>query len=72
MKAALTRIKDAALARCQQLVEEAMALQERLDGLNHALTERTEENATLTTQVRDCHWEWDSQKPLAPCVCPAC
>lgn len=51
VKAALNRVREGAVARGRQLVEEGLALQERMDSLSHSLTERTEENATLTIQV---------------------
>ena len=54
MKTALNRIRDVCFSRQRELNEEMLVLQERLDSLNHSLTERTEENATLSTQV-DSH-----------------
>jgi hypothetical protein len=47
----MTRVRDACSVRQRELVEEMLVLQERLDSLSHSLTERTEESATLTTQV---------------------
>ena len=51
VKTALTRVRDACSVRQRELVEEVLVLQERMDSLTHSLTERTEENATLNTQV---------------------
>ena len=51
MKTALTRVRDTCSVRQRELVEEVLVLQERMDSLTHSLTERTEENATLNTQV---------------------
>ena len=51
MKTALNRIRDVCLSRQRELNEEMLVLQERMDSLNHSLTERTEENATLNTQA---------------------
>lgn len=55
VKTALNRIRDVCLSRQRELNEEMLVLQERLDSLNHSLTERTEENATLNTQVSHSH-----------------
>jgi len=51
VKTAMTRVRDACSVRQRELVEEMLVLQERMDSLSHSLTERTEENATLKTQV---------------------
>jgi hypothetical protein len=51
VKPALGRLRDATASRAQELLEEALALQERRDAGNHILTERTEENALLGVQV---------------------
>ena len=51
VKTALNCIRDACFSRQRELNEELLVLQERLDSLDHSLTERTEENATLNTQV---------------------
>jgi hypothetical protein len=45
------RLRDATATRAQELLEEALALQERRDSGNDMLTERTEENALLAVQV---------------------
>ncbi len=60
VKTAMTRVRDACSVRQRELVEEMLVLQERKDSLSHSLTERTEENATLKTQV-----------PLSPTPTPA-
>eukprot|EP00884_Botryococcus_braunii_P005546 jgi/Botrbrau1/14993/Bobra.0018s0093.1 len=52
IKPALMRLRDATATRAQELLEEALALQERRDSGNDMLTERTEENALLGVQVR--------------------
>ena len=44
-------MKDATASRSHELVEEMLSLQETLDTLLHSLTERTEENASLTIDV---------------------
>ena len=70
-KAALGRVREAAVTRGRQLVEEALALQERLDALSHGLTERTEENATLTTQVGGfCGWLLLQHLPMSKSLLP--
>lgn len=51
IKPALVRLRDATTTRAQELLEEALALQERRDSGNDMLTERTEENALLGVQV---------------------
>lgn len=51
VKAALSRIRETCSSRERELKEEVLVLQERLDSLSDSLTERTEENATLNTQV---------------------
>lgn len=51
VKPALTRLQESRAARARELSDEALAVQERLDGCLEALTERTEENALLGTQV---------------------
>lgn len=51
MKPALARLRDSRAARARELSEEVLAVQERLDGGLEALTERTEDNAALGTQV---------------------
>ncbi len=45
------RLRDVTATRAQELLEEALALQERRDSGNDMLTERTEENALLGVQV---------------------
>ena len=51
VKPALTRLRESRAARARELSDEALAVQERLDGCLEALTERTEDNALLGTQV---------------------
>ena len=51
MKPALARLRESRAARARELSEEVLAVQERLDAGLEALTERTEENAALGTQV---------------------
>lgn len=51
MKPALARLRESRAARARELSDEALAVQERLDGCLEALTERTEDNALLGTQV---------------------
>ena len=53
VKPALTRLRESRAARARELSDEALAIQERLDACLEALTERTEDNALLGTQV--CH-----------------
>ena len=52
VKPALARLRESRAARARELSEELLSVQERLDAGLEALTERTEENATLGTQVR--------------------
>lgn len=52
MKAGLVRVREGSGGRARELAEEALALQEGLDGAQHTLTERAEENAVLSTQAR--------------------
>ena len=51
MKPALARLRESRAARARELSEEVLAVQERLDAGLEALTERTEDNAALGTQV---------------------
>ena len=51
VKPALARLHESRAARARELSEEVLAVQERLDAGQEALTERTEDNATLGTQV---------------------
>ena len=51
VRTTLTKLKDSAASRSHELVEEMLSLQETLDTLLHSLTERTEENASLTVDV---------------------
>lgn len=51
MKPALARLCESRAARARELSEEVLAVQERLDAGLEALTERTEDNAALGTQV---------------------
>ena len=51
VKPALARLAESRAARARELSEELLSVQERLDAGLEALTERTEENATLGTQV---------------------
>ena len=51
VKPALARLRESRAARARELSEEVLAVQERLDAGLEALTERTEENAALGTQV---------------------
>ena len=51
VKPALARLRESRAARARELSEEVLAVQERLDAVLEALTERTEDNATLGTQV---------------------
>ena len=52
MKAGLLRVREGSGSRARELAEEALALQEGLDGAQHTLSERAEENAALSTQAR--------------------
>ena len=51
VKPALARLRESRAARARELSEEVLAVQERLDAGLEALTERTEDNAALGTQV---------------------
>lgn len=51
VRSTLSKMKDATASRSHELVEEMLSLQETLDTLLHSLTERTEENASLTIDV---------------------
>ena len=51
MNPALARLRESRAARARELSEEVLAVQERLDAGLEALTERTEDNAALGTQV---------------------
>ena len=51
VKPALARLRDSRAGRARELSEEVLSVQERLDAGLEALTERTEDNATLGTQV---------------------
>lgn len=61
VKPALARLRESRAARARELSEEVLAVQERLDAGLEALTERTEENAGLGTQVLFC------PQPVSPC-----
>lgn len=52
VKAGLVRVREGSGSRARELAEEALALQEGLDGAQHSASERAEENAALATQAR--------------------
>ncbi|KAL3162304.1 hypothetical protein ABBQ32_009992 [Trebouxia sp. C0010 RCD-2024] len=62
VKPALARLRDSRAARARELSEEVLAVQERLDGGLEALTERTEDNAALGTQVHKLEASLRGQK----------
>ncbi|DBA77729.1 hypothetical protein WJX79_003286 [Trebouxia sp. C0005] len=62
VKPALARLRESQAARAQELSEEVLAVQERLDAGLEALTERTEENAGLGTQVHKLEASLRGQK----------
>lgn len=62
VKPALARLRESRAARARELSEEVLAVQERLDAGLEALTERTEENAGLGTQVHKLEASLRGQK----------
>lgn len=51
VRASLGRLKERYASRARELGEARLSLQEGLDSGTEALTERTEENATLAMEV---------------------